>query len=58
MTKSVYIVAVESSADHVGAGLIKNIKKKSSAIKLLGVGGPFMETEGVISRVDITGLAI
>ena len=58
MTKSVYIVAVESSADHVGAGLIKNIKKKSSAIKLLGVGGPFMEAEGVISRVDITGLAI
>ena len=58
MTKSVYIVAVESSADHVGAGLIKSIKKKSSAIKLLGVGGPFMETEGVISRVDITDLAI
>jgi lipid-A-disaccharide synthase len=58
MTKSVYIVAVESSADHVGAGLIRNIKKKSSAIKLLGVGGPFMETEGVISRIDITGLAI
>ena len=28
MTKSVYIVAVESSADHVGAGLIKSIKKK------------------------------
>ena len=58
MTKSVYIVAVESSADHVGAGLIKSIKKKSSAIKLLGVGGPFMETEGVISRIDTTGLAI
>lgn len=58
MTKSVYIVAVESSADHVGAGLIKNIKKKSSALKLLGVGGPLMETEGVISRIDITGLAI
>lgn len=58
MTKSVYIVAVESSADHVGAGLIRNIKKKSSAIKLLGVGGPFMETEGVTSRIDITGLAI
>ena len=58
MTKSVYIVAVESSADHVGAGLIRNIKKKSSAIKLLGVGGPFMETEGVISRIDIRGLAI
>jgi len=58
MTKSVYIVAVESSADHVGAGLIKSIKKKSSGINLLGIGGPFMENEGVISRIDITGLAI
>lgn len=27
MTKSVYIVAVESSADQVGAGLIKSIRK-------------------------------
>jgi lipid-A-disaccharide synthase len=58
MTKSVYIVAVESSADHVGAGLIKSIKKKSSGINLLGIGGPSMENEGVISRIDITGLAI
>jgi len=58
MTKSVYIVAVESSADQVGAGLIKSIRKKSLAIKMHGVGGSFMESEGVISKIDISGLAI
>ena len=58
MNKSVYIVAVETSADHLGAELIEHIKTESPLIDCLGIGGPAMEAKGVKSEIDISGLAI
>jgi len=58
MTKSIYIVAVENSADHLGAELIEYIRQNSPDIKCLGIGGPAMKTQGVTSQIDISGLAI
>lgn len=58
MSKSVYIVAVETSADHLGAELIEHIKTESPLIDCLGIGGPAMEEKGVKSEIDISGLAI
>ena len=58
MSKSVYIVAVETSADHLGAELIEHIKTESPLIDCLGIGGPAMGGQGVKSEIDISGLAI
>ena len=58
MTKSVYIVAVENSADHLGAELSRHIRSQSSSVRLLGIGGPAMAREGIDSQIDISGLAI
>jgi len=58
MNKSVYIVAVENSADHLGAELAKQIKSHRPDIKCFGIGGPAMRAEGIISKIYISGLAI
>ena len=58
MTKSVYIVAVENSADHLGAELIQHIRAQTSGVKLIGIGGSAMAAQGVESEIDISGLAI
>ena len=58
MTKSVYIVAVENSADHLGAELIQHIRAQTSGVTLMGIGGSAMAAEGVESEIDISGLAI
>jgi len=58
MTKSVYIVAVENSADHLGSELIRHIRSQTSGVELMGIGGTAMASEGVDSQIDISGLAI
>jgi len=58
MTKSVYIVAVENSADHLGAQLAQHIRSMSRDIAISGIGGPSMADEGIDSEIDISGLAI
>jgi len=58
MTKSVYIVAVENSADHLGAELIQHIQAQKSGVTIMGVGGTAMAAEGAQSQIDISGLAI
>ena len=58
MTKSVYIVAVENSADHLGAELTQHIRAKTSDINILGIGGSALAAEGIKSEIDISGLAI
>lgn len=58
MTQSLYIVAVESSADHLGAQLINELKKQSPSVNYIGIGGPAMQAEGVDPEIDISGLAI
>ena len=58
MTKAVYIVAVENSADHLGADLIQHIKSQRSDVELMGIGGSAMAAQDVQSQIDISGLAI
>ena len=58
MIKSVYIVAVENSADHLGAELAQHIRAQTSCVSLMGVGGAAMAAEGINSEIDISGLAI
>ena len=58
MIKSVYIVAVENSADHLGAELAQHIRAQTSGVSLMGVGGAAMAAEGINSEIDISGLAI
>ena len=58
MTKSVYIVAVENSADHLGAELIQHIQAQTSSVAIMGIGGNAMAVHGVESQIDISGLAI
>ena len=58
MSKSLYIVAIENSADHLGAELIGYIKKETPYIQCIGIGGAAMEAEGLRSLVDVSGLAI
>jgi len=58
MTRSVYLVAIENSADHLGAELTAQLKKKSPQIECLGIGGPAMLEQGIEPEIDISGLAI
>jgi len=57
MTK-VYILAVENSADHLGAQLARALHTQDKTIKLAGIGGEALREAGVPSQMDITGLAI
>ncbi|WP_026942105.1 lipid-A-disaccharide synthase [Hellea balneolensis] len=58
MTPSIYIVAVENSADHLGAELANHIRAKVKDVSFIGIGGPAMAETGIISEIDISGLAI
>ena len=58
MTKSIYIVAVENSADHLGAELTQHLRAQSFDITVMGIGGSAMAAQGVESQIDISGLAI
>jgi len=58
MGAHVYIVAVESSGDYLGAGLVENIAAQDGSITMSGIGGPAMQSAGVASEMDISGLAI
>ena len=56
--QSVYIVAVENSADHIGAELTQHIQAKTTNVSVMGVGGSAMAAQGIKSEIDISGLAI
>lgn len=47
MSKVVAIVAGEASGDLIGSRLMRQLRKKYSDIKFVGVGGPLMETAGL-----------
>lgn len=56
------IVAGETSGDVLGAGLMRELKKRYTHISFEGVGGPLMQAEGCISlypmeRLSIIGIA-
>lgn len=55
----VFIIAGEDSGDHLGAALIRALKRSTGGrIRFAGVGGPEMEAEGVLSLFPIADLAI
>lgn len=58
MSKSVYIVAVENSADHLGAELAQHIRAINDNVSIVGIGGPALAAQGIESEIDISGLAI
>jgi len=58
VTQSVYIVAVENSADHIGAELTQHIGAKAANVTVMGIGGTAMAAQGIKSAIDISGLAI
>lgn len=53
-----YLVAVEPSADQLGADLIAQLRILRPDISFAGIGGPKMKAVGVPSQMDIDGLAI
>ncbi len=58
MSQSVFLVAAESSGDALGADLAQALKERDPGIALIGVGGPLMAEQGIVSRADISGLSV
>lgn len=54
----IFIVAVENSADHLGAALAESLRDVDRDIEILGIGGSAMRGAQVPSQMDIDGLAI
>lgn len=54
----VFIVAVENSADHLGAELATHLTKLNPNIDLIGIGGAAMSEAGLPTQMYIDGLAI
>ena len=54
----IMLVAAEASGDALGAGLAKSLKTRLPDTSFVGVGGPKMATEGVVSPFDIAELSI
>ena len=54
----IYLIAVEPSADKLGADLAKALRAVRPDISLAGIGGRRMQAVGIPSQMDIDGLAI
>ena len=54
----IFIVAVESSSDQLGAGLAKSLRAQNPNVTISAIGGPALEACGLKSHVDINGLSI
>lgn len=52
------LVAGEASGDILGSGLMKALKAHHSDIEFIGVGGPLMEAEGLVSYFPMERLAV
>lgn len=58
MSRRIFIVAAESSGDALGADMIDAIRVREPGVEIAGVGGSAMATRGVVSAIDISGLAV
>lgn len=54
----IYLIAVEPSADQLGADLVRELRVSDPSVTLAGIGGPKMRAVGVPSQMDTEGLAI
>lgn len=54
----IYLIAVEPSADKLGADLAKELRAARPDIQIAGIGGLEMRAEGLPSQMDVDGLAI
>ncbi|MCB1850537.1 MAG: lipid-A-disaccharide synthase [Gammaproteobacteria bacterium] len=57
-TLRIGIVANEPSGDLLGAGLMRELKKRVSDVVFEGVGGPKMEAEGMVSLYPMERLSV
>ena len=58
MTGRIFVVAVEPSADALGADLIAALKKRDATLVFGGIGGAAMAAQGVTSLFDPAPLAV
>ena len=49
----IFILAGETSGDYIGSRIMRGIKRNNNNIKFVGVGGSFMENEGLSSLYNI-----
>jgi lipid-A-disaccharide synthase len=52
------LVAGEASGDILGAGLMRALKARHSAVEFIGVGGPLMQAEGLTSYFPMERLSV
>lgn len=54
----IYLVAIEPSADQIGAELAEALRTETPKLSIAGIGGPKMQASGIPSQMIIEGLAI